>query len=117
VVQWNSSKGWFATMSSRYDSGLVTNPSDPVVVAADPDHADLLPYVNLTSNPPRTLPRTITDLSFGYAHQKEGKRRWEFSAQASNITDQTALYNFQSLFVGTRLVQPRSLGARLRWFF
>ena len=29
----------------------------------------------------------------------------------TNLTNRTALYNFQSVFVGTRLVQPRTLGA------
>ena len=45
----------------RYDSGLVTNPSDPAVVREDLDYADLLPYVNLGANPPRVRPRTIVD--------------------------------------------------------
>jgi hypothetical protein len=107
----------WASVSTRYDSGLVTNPSDPKKVAADPDYADLLPYVNLSSNPPRVNPRTIVDVAAGYEHRKSERRAWEAVVQVTNLTNETALYNFQSIFVGTRLVQPRTLGVRLRWFF
>ena len=116
VLSW-SRRGWFSTASVRHDSGLVANPSDPAEVAADPDYADLLPYVNLASNPARTRPRTITDVVCGYERSTDAKKRWEASVQLTNVTNQTALYNFQSIFVGTRLVQPRSVGLRLRWFF
>jgi hypothetical protein len=118
VLTYEYSRGIFTTVSIRHDSGLVTNPSDPAQVAADPDFADLLPYVNLTATPPRTRPRTVTDLVLGYSHASDGgSRRWEVALQLSNVTNVTALYNFQSLFVGTRLLQPRTAGLRLRWFF
>jgi hypothetical protein len=116
VLSWTHRAGWFATSSTRYDSGLVANSSDPAVIAADPDYADLLPYVNLGGNPPRTRPRTVQDLTFGYTRWKDGGRRWEASAQISNLTGVTALYNFQSIFVGTRVVQPRTVGVRLRCY-
>jgi hypothetical protein len=103
--------------SVRYDSGLVSNPSDPAVVAKDPDYADLLPYVNLASNPPRVRPRTITDVAIGYERTRDDRRAWEAVVQVSNLTNTTALYNFQSLFVGTRVVQPRTASIRLRWYF
>jgi hypothetical protein len=97
----------------RYDSGLVSNPSDPDVVAADPDFADLLPYVDLHADVPRVRPRTIVDLSV--AATWSGRRRvWSVQAQVTNLTDRTALYNFQSVFVGTRLVQPRTVAFRLK---
>ena len=88
-----------------------------LVVANDPDFANLLPYVNLESDPPRVRPRTIMDIAGGYEHSREGRRTWEVMFQLTNLTNRTALYNFQSLFVGTRLVQPRSAGVRLRWWF
>jgi hypothetical protein len=109
--------GWFATATVRYDSGLVTNPSDPIQVARDPDYADLLPYVNLASDPARTRPRTITDLTAGYARVVNDKKRWEISLQVANAANVTALFNFQSVFVGTRVVQPRTAAVRMRWFF
>lgn len=117
VVHWTHPRGWFSTLGTRYDSGLVINPSDPAEVAADPDHADLLPYIRLGSLPARAAPRTISDLVVGYRHAKDDRSRWEVAVQAVNILDRTAVYTFQSLFAGTRLVQPRTLGMRLKFWF
>lgn len=117
ILQYTLPKGIWASGSVRYDSGLVSNPSDPEEVANDPDFYDLLPYVNLLSSPARVRPRTITDFAVGYEKIREGRRRWEVSFQVSNLFNRTALYNFQSIFVGTRLVQPRAAGGRIRWYF
>lgn len=114
---YTSRRGFYATVNVRYDSGLVANPSDPIQVAADPDYRDLLPYVKLNQRPARVTPRTITDVVLGYERSREGKRKWDASVQVSNLTNQTAVFNFQSIFVGTRLVQPRTAGVRLRWYF
>jgi outer membrane cobalamin receptor len=108
---------WWITANIRYDSGLVSNPSNPVVVAADPDYADLLPYVNLAGDPPRVRPRTMTDLSAGYNHYRGDRKVWEWSVAVTNLADTVALYNFQSVFVGTRVVQPRTLGTKLRFYW
>ncbi len=110
-------RGYFSTLSTRYDSGLVANPSDPAEVANDSDYSDLLPYVKLGITPARVTPRTITDLVAGYRHQRREQTRWELALQATNLTNQTALYNFQSAFVGTRVVQPRALSLRYRFWF
>jgi hypothetical protein len=101
----------------RYDSGLVANPSDPEVVAADPDFADLLPYVDLDAAVPRVRPRTIVDLVAGLDLRRAGARVWSLQLQVTNLTNQTALYNFQSVFVGTRLVQPRTLAVKVKRSF
>jgi hypothetical protein len=107
---------WFGG-SVRHDSGLVANPSDPATVAADPDFADLLPYVNLTADVPRVRPRTIIDGVAGYDAMRNGRRLWSAQLQANNLTNRTALYNFQSVFVGTRVVQPRTLSVKLRYYW
>ncbi len=117
ILNYSNRRGFYSSLSMRYDSGLVANPSDPKEVAADPDFADLLPYVNLESSPARTRPRTITDIVVGYERSKEGKRQYDLSFQVSNLTNETALFNFQSIFVGTRLVTPRNAGVRLRYYF
>lgn len=117
VVSWRPRPSLWMSASTRYDSGLVTNPSDPEAVRADPDYADLLPYVRLEADPPRVRPRTLVDLMVGYERRTGERRRWEAVVQVSNLTNRTALYNFQSIFVGTRLVQPRTLGVRLRWYW
>jgi hypothetical protein len=103
--------------SVRHDSGLVANPSNPAKVAADPDFADLLPYVNLTARVPRVRPRTIADVASGCDVAPAGRRTWSVQVQVTNLTNRTALYNFQSVFVGTRLVQPRTLALRVKRYF
>jgi hypothetical protein len=117
MLQYNVRRNLWVSTSIRHDSGLVSNPSDPAAVAADPDYSDLLPYVNLASNPPRVRPRTITDVAVGYDGYRNDKRLWDAVFQMSNITNETALYNFQSIFVGTRLVQPRAASVKLRFWF
>ncbi|MFN7976551.1 MAG: TonB-dependent receptor [Vicinamibacterales bacterium] len=115
---WDPTGPFWMGATVRHDSGLVANPSDPIVVAADPDVADLLPYVNLTASTPRVRPRTIADLALGLDRTTTGGRRvWSLQVQAANLFDRTALYNFQSVFVGTRVVQPRTLSARLTRYF
>lgn len=117
VLTYTHPKGLYATLSNRYDYGLVANPSDPAAVASDPDYRDLLPFVKLAGRPARVKPRNIVDLAFGVEHSKDGRKRWDAGLQFTNLTARTALYNFQSVFVGTRVVAPFSAGLRLRWFF
>ena len=117
VLMYRPRANIWTSVLTRYDSGLVTNPSDPAEVAKDPDYADLLPYVNLASDPPRVRPRTLVDLGVGYERKKADHLRWQVVFQMTNIMNRTALYNFQSIFVGTRLVQPRTMGVRLRWYW
>jgi outer membrane receptor protein involved in Fe transport len=77
----------------------------------------LLPYVNLTAAVPRVRPRTITDLAAGYDLRQAGRRVWSLRAQVTNLTNRVALYNFQSVFVGTRLVAPRTLAVHVTRHF
>lgn len=116
VLSYTHKRGFFGTLSSRYDSGLVANPSEPAEVAADPDFNDLLPLVNLSSDPARVRARTVHDVALGYRKGAD-KTRWELMLQLSNLSNAQALYNFQSVFVGTRVVQPRTFGIRMRYFF
>jgi hypothetical protein len=117
LMQYSIRRGLWVSGSVRYDSGLVSNPSDPEEVANDRDYADLLPYVNLLSDPPRVRPRTISELAIGYEKYKEDRRAWDVVLQLSNLVNETALYNFQSIFVGTRVVQPRTASVKLRFYF
>ena len=110
-------KRWWTSWQVRHDSGLVSNPSDPDVVAADPDYYDQLPHVDLLGDPPRILPRTIVNASLGYEHFRGDRRAWEVALQVSNLTNRKGLYSFQSVFVGTRVVQPFTASVRLRLFW
>jgi outer membrane receptor protein involved in Fe transport len=62
-------------------------------------------------------PRTIVDVNAGYDIRSAGRRSWSVQLQVTNVTNQIALFNFQSVFVGTRLVQPRTFAVRLKRFF
>jgi hypothetical protein len=117
LAQYNLRRNVWFSGGSRYDSGLVANPSDPAAVARDPDYADLLPYVDLGRNPARVRPRIVTDLAAGYEHLRGDRRTFDLTVQLSNVLNTTALYNFQSIFVGTRLIQPRSASFKLRFWF
>ncbi len=117
LLTYRPRKNWWTSWQVRYDSGLVPNPSDPAEVARDPDYFDQLPLVNLTSEPPRMKARTIVDATVGYRHIRGDRRVWDLVFQVANLTDRTALYNFQSVFVGTRVVQPRTLSAKVRWYW
>lgn len=109
---------WWLSATARYDSGLVANPSDPAKVATDPDFADLLPFVNLTADTPRARARTIVDLATGLdLSNARGRRTWAVQVQVTNLMNRTALYNFQSVFVGTRVVQPRTASLRVTRHF
>jgi hypothetical protein len=117
TAQYQVNSALWVSGSVRHDSGLVSNPSDPAEVAADPDFAALLPYVNLTAAVPRVRPRTISDVAVGYDLRQAGRRVWSLRAQVTNLTDRVALYNFQSVFVGTRLVAPRTLAVHVTRHF
>jgi hypothetical protein len=117
TVNYSGPACMWAGGSIRYDSGLVSNPSNPVAVAADPDFADLLPYVDLAATVPRVRPRTVVDTVAGCDIESRNRRTWSIQLQATNVTNRTALYNFQSVFVGTRLVQPRTVALRVKRYF
>lgn len=117
TTHYTISRRWWASASARYDSGLVANPSDPAVVAADPDFRDLLPYVKLGQTPARVRAHTITDVAIGYQRSRGQERHWEVQLQVNNVFGVTALHNFQSVFVGTRVVAPRSAGVRVKWYW
>ena len=116
-VHYTVNRNWWTSLSVRYDSGLVANPSNPAVVARDPDYSDLLPYVNLAGDPPRVTPRTVTDASVGYQHYRGDRRAWSVELQCSNLFNTTALYNFQSVFVGTRVVAPRAAAIQIKKYW
>lgn len=118
IASYDAPGPWWLGASVRHDSGLVSNPSHSATVAADPDFADLLPYVNLDADTPRVRPRTIVDLAGGIdLTNGRGGKLWAVQVQITNVTNKTALYNFQSVFVGTRLVQPRTVSVRVTRHF
>jgi hypothetical protein len=93
-------------------------PVRPGEVAADPDYADLLPYVNLDADDPtRAAAHDRGPVGRVGRTTATGRRTWSLQLQVTNLTNRTALYNFQSVFVGTRLVQPRTVAVRVKRHF
>lgn len=117
TAHYTVNRHWWVSTAVRYDSGLVANPSNPATVAADPDFSDLLPFVKLGRLPARVRPHSITDASIGYRAEGSGEKTWDVQLQFNNMFDVTALHNFQSVFVGTRVVAPRSVGVKLRFYW
>ena len=84
---------WWTSGTVRFDSGLVSNPSDPAAVAADPDFSDLLPYVNLESEVPRVRPSTIIDLAQDRLKDARGRKTGVRRCRCEPH-EPDALYNF-----------------------
>ena len=92
-----------------------SNPSDPLEVAADPDYRGPAalrephgqPAARAAAHDRRSRRRHATSRTGAAA--RPGPR----SSRSRTCTNRTALYNFQSVFVGTRLVQPRTVSLRL----
>jgi outer membrane receptor for Fe3+-dicitrate len=57
------------------------------------------------------------DATVGYDARRQGRRTWGARLQVNNLTNRTALFNFQSVFVGTRVVQPRTIAVDLRYYW
>lgn len=110
-------RNWWTSTSVRYDSGLVANPDASVANSANTDYRDLLKLVDFTSTPIRVRPRTVSNLAVGYQHRRGERRVWDVDATLENVTNITALYNFRSVFVGTRVVSPRAAAIRMRIYF
>lgn len=68
---------------------------------------------NDVTNPARTAPRNLFDLSFGSDNLTRSDRV-KLSARVTivNLTNKQALYNFDSTFSGTHFVTPRSIHAQ-----
>jgi hypothetical protein len=73
---------------------------------------------NADHNPPRIAPRHILSLGLGTEnlfHKEKFRTTLRFAV--SNLTNQVALYNFQSTFSGTHFVAPRSFQAEFGFVF
>jgi hypothetical protein len=76
----------------------------PQTGQGDPDH-----------NPARVMPRHVLNLGFGSDNLLHTEKRTHVTASVdiTNLTNQTALYNFLSTFSGTHFLQPRTAVARI----
>lgn len=114
----NAERGLFGQFLVRYDSGLVTEIENVADVAADPDLAPGLRFVNFSDpETTRVRRRTVMDLSLGYDFIRRERTRAGLQFDLLNLTNEEGLYNFLSVFSGTHFIAPRSYNLRFKYSF
>jgi Carboxypeptidase regulatory-like domain len=108
--------GFWAGMTQRYDSGLVTDAGAQSDVLSSPDTAYADPYIRYDEDPQRVKSRTIWSFSLGARLAKYGIPL-ELQVDLLNAFDVKGLYNFQSVFGGTHVIPPRTLAGRVKYVF
>jgi outer membrane cobalamin receptor len=109
--------GYWAGVTQRFDSGLVTEAGSPAdVLAGGADTAYALPYINFDSNPQRVKSRTIWDFSLG-ARLKQYGVPLDVQFDLLNAFDKEGLYNFMSTFGGTHVIPPREYSGHVTYTF
>lgn len=70
-------------------------------------------------NPPRIAPRHVIDVGFGTDNLIKSSKYSRVTARFSvmNLTNQIALYNFQSTFSGTHFLAPRTYTGSIGFIF
>jgi hypothetical protein len=109
--------GMFATLEGRYDAGLVTEIEDVEELRADPDLSPGLAHVDLDSEPIRVKPRFILNLAVGKDLFERDSKKVNVQLSVLNLTDQTRLFNYLSVFSGTHYIPPRNVSVRLNFEF
>lgn len=103
--------GTVASLSNRIEScpGGAFNVSRLRIPSGEP---------NADHNPPRVAPRHILNLGLGTDNLLKAERfRTTLRFSVNNLTNQVALYNFQSTFSGTHFVTPRSYQVEMGFVF
>ena len=108
--------GFWAGVTQRYDSGLVTDAGAIEDVLSSPDTAYAASFIRFDEDPQRVKSRTIWSFSLGARLQKYGIPL-ELQADLLNAFDVKGLYNFQSVFGGTHVIPPRTLAGRVKYAF
>jgi hypothetical protein len=108
--------GFWAGVTQRYDSGLVTDAGTLQDVLSSPDTAYAAPFIHFDQSPQRVTSRTVWSFSVGARLEKYGLPI-EIQADLLNAFDERGLYNFQSVFGGTHVIPPRTLAARVKLVF
>jgi hypothetical protein len=119
LLAWDSDEklGLFATLEGRYDSGLPTEIEDVEAIRANPDLAPGLALVDFSGDPTRVESRFLLNLSAGKRLFKRENYSANVQVSLLNLTNETKLYNFLSVFSGTHYIPPRSMSVRLGFSF
>lgn len=106
--------GLYASFSGRYDSGVPTDVTPGTSLAqfvADGFDPRLFKEIDFQRG--RVRPRTILDFSVGADLLQKERVSMNLQFDIQNLTNQLFLYNFESVFSGTHVGNPRLISGRL----
>lgn len=106
--------GMYATFSGRYDSGVPTDVQPGTTLAQFTEQGfDPRLYNEIDFQRGRVRPRTILDFSVGADLLKKERVSLNLQFDIQNLTNELFLYNFESVFSGTHVGNPRLFSGRL----
>ncbi len=106
--------GLYATFSGRYDSGVPTDVEPGTTLAQFTAKGfDPRLYNEIDFQRGRVRPRTIFDFSLGADLLKKERVSLNLQFDVQNLTNNLFLYNFESVFSGTHVGNPRLFSGRL----
>lgn len=106
--------GVYATFSGRYDSGVPTDIEPGTTLAQFvAEGFDPRLYNEIDFQRGRVRPRTILDFSVGADLLRKERVSMNLQFDVQNLTNQLFLYNFESVFSGTHVGNPRLISGRL----
>ena len=106
--------GVYATFSGRYDSGVPTDVEPGTTLAKFAAQGfDPRLYKEIDFQRGRVRPRTILDFSVGAELRQKERVSINIQFDVQNLTNELFLYNFESVFSGTHVGNPRLFSGRL----
>ena len=106
--------GLYATLSGRYDSGVPTDVEPGTTLAQFTAHGfDPRLYNEIDFERGRVRPRRILDFSIGADLLQKERVALNLQFDVQNLTNELFLYNFESVFSGTHVGNPRLFSGRL----
>ncbi|HEV7684602.1 MAG TPA: TonB-dependent receptor [Pyrinomonadaceae bacterium] len=106
--------GLYASFNGRYDSGVPTDVEPGTTLAQFVAAGfDARLYNEIDFERGRVRPRTILDFSIGADLRRSEKVALNLQFDVQNLTNQLFLYNFESVFSGTHVGNPRLFSGRL----
>jgi len=106
--------GVYATFSGRYDSGVPTDVEPGTTLADFVAHGfDPRLYNEIDFQRGRVRPRTILDFAVGADLLQKERVSMNVQFAIQNLTNELFLYNFESVFSGTHIGNPRLFSGRV----
>lgn len=106
--------GIYTTFSGRYDSGVPTDVEPGTTLAQFvADGFDPRLYNEIDFQRGRVRPRTILNFSVGADLLQKERLSLNLQFDVQNLTNELFLYNFESVFSGTHVGNPRLISGRL----